>query len=228
MTCGVANRQQSQQMLMNPSQSGYYVELISKDEVNLPFRAGDLKISKLHLGKAVMSKVAGTAGSIEEEQNVHFCLMTAPSGRSEYRDMNCSFSSYKRSTSLLLLQACVNSHLETPLAQRNCYRAEGKFLGLNLVRMRLDIQRDSTDTDECQLRAEGKGSDRARSDMEDPVTYESSLKSSIHTSVYMQPSRKESETLEKEATGCLVKAIPCIAGEIRTKETGHARRDALK
>lgn len=81
------------------------------------------------------------------------------------RDMNCSFYSYKRSTSLLLLKACVNRHFETPLAQRNCYgaEAEGKFLGLNLVRMRLDIQRDSTDTDECQLRAEGKGSDRDRS-----------------------------------------------------------------
>ena len=34
-----------------------YVELISQDEVNLPFRAGDLKISKLHLGKAVMAKL---------------------------------------------------------------------------------------------------------------------------------------------------------------------------
>jgi len=55
------------------------------------------------------------------------------------REMNCSFSSYKRSTSLLLLQACVHRHLETPLAQRNCYgaEAEGKFLGLNLVRMNL-------------------------------------------------------------------------------------------
>ena len=47
----------------------FYVKLISKDEVNLPFRAGDLKISKFHLGKAVKhSKVEGTAGSIEEEQ----------------------------------------------------------------------------------------------------------------------------------------------------------------
>ena len=66
--------------------------------------------------------------------------------------------------------------------------------------------------------------------MEDAVTYGSSLKSSILLSTCrMQPSRKESETLEKEATeGCLVKAISCFAGEIRTKETGHARRDALK
>ena len=61
-----------------------YVELIAKDEVKLPFRAGDLKISKLHLGKAVKhSKVEGTAGSIEEEQNVTF-LSNDCSGHSGY------------------------------------------------------------------------------------------------------------------------------------------------